>query len=91
MSGVLPEVPQSRYSKSYVVYGEVSLLGFNGSHRGPPKVFHLFPRGRVIGLHRVSRMKSATRSPIIIVVTLVLALMQSGMMDASATRRPSSP
>ena len=36
-------------------------------------------------------MKSATRSPIIIVVTLVLARMQSGMMEASATLRPSRP
>ena len=36
-------------------------------------------------------MKSATRSPIAIVVTLVLARMQSGMIDASATLRASSP
>ena len=33
------------------------------------------------------RMKSATRSPIIMVVTLVLARMQSGMIEASTTRR----
>ena len=36
-------------------------------------------------------MKSETRSPIIMVVTLVLARMQSGMMEASTTRIPSSP
>lgn len=36
-------------------------------------------------------MNSAIRSPIIIVVTFVLARMQSGIMDASATRRPSRP
>src|SRR6266704_3489200 len=35
--------------------------------------------------------KSATRSPIIIVVALVLARMQSGMIEASAIRRLSSP
>ncbi len=38
-----------------------------------------------------SLMKSAQRSPIIMVVALVLARMQSGITDASATRRPSTP
>src|SRR5262245_10051223 len=38
-----------------------------------------------------SLIKSATRSPIIMVVAFVLARMQSGMMEASATQRPSSP
>ena len=42
-------------------------------------------------LYHISLISSATRSPIIIVVTLVLARMQSGMMEASATRKPSSP
>ncbi len=37
------------------------------------------------------QMKSAMRSPMTMVVTLVLALMQSGMIEASATRSPSSP
>ena len=36
-------------------------------------------------------MNSETRSPIIMVVTLVLARMQSGMMDASTTRMFSRP
>ena len=36
-------------------------------------------------------IQSATRSPIIMVVTLVLARMQSGMIEASTTRRPSIP
>jgi hypothetical protein len=36
-------------------------------------------------------MKSATRSPIIIAVTLVLARGQSGMIEASTTRRPPRP
>lgn len=35
--------------------------------------------------------KSATRSPIIMVVAFVLARIQSGMMEASAIRRFSSP
>ena len=34
-----------------------------------------------------STMRSDTRSPIIIAVTLVLARMQSGIMDASTTPR----
>ena len=37
------------------------------------------------------RMKSAMRSPMTMAVTLVLARMQSGIIDASATRSPSSP
>jgi hypothetical protein len=37
------------------------------------------------------RIKSATCSPIMMVVAFVLARMQSGMIEASATRRPSSP
>src|SRR5215470_11479194 len=37
------------------------------------------------------RMKSATRSAIIMVVALVLARITSGITDASATRSPSSP
>ena len=45
----------------------------------------------VSGVYLPSLMKSLTRSPIIIVVTLVLARMQSGMMDASTTRSPSRP
>src|SRR3954449_13065419 len=36
-------------------------------------------------------MKSAIRSPIIMVVTLVFARMQSGMIEASTTRRPWRP
>ena len=36
-------------------------------------------------------MKSEIRSPMTIVVTLVLARMQSGMIEASATRSPSMP
>ena len=36
-------------------------------------------------------IKSATCSPIIMVVAFVLARMQSGMMEASAMRSPSSP
>ena len=36
-------------------------------------------------------MNSATRSAIIMVVTLVLARTTSGMIDASATRRPATP
>ena len=36
-------------------------------------------------------MKSDTRSPIAMVVTLVLARTQLGMMDASTTRSPSRP
>ena len=36
-------------------------------------------------------IQSATRSPIIMVVTLVLARMQSGMIEASTTRIPSNP
>src|SRR5262249_40607455 len=38
-----------------------------------------------------SRIKSATRSPIIMVVALVLARITSGITDASATRSPASP
>src|SRR5215831_5299342 len=41
--------------------------------------------------HALWRMKSATCSAIIMVVALVLARMQSGITDASATRSPSSP
>jgi len=37
------------------------------------------------------RTISATFSPIAIVVKFVFALMQSGMIDASATRRPPIP
>ena len=37
------------------------------------------------------RIKSATRTPIIMAVTLVLARTQSGMMEASTTRKPSIP
>ena len=37
------------------------------------------------------RMKSAMRSPIIIVVQLVLARTQLGITEASATRRPLRP
>src|SRR5215510_9129280 len=37
--------------------------------------------------HLPWRMKSAMRSPIIMVVTLVLARIQSGIMEASTTRR----
>jgi hypothetical protein len=37
-----------------------------------------------------ARMNSATRSPIIMVGILVLALTIDGMTDASATRRPST-
>ena len=44
-----------------------------------------------IFLPQPALISSATRSPIIIVVTFVLARMQSGMMEASATRKPSSP
>ena len=36
-------------------------------------------------------MKSATRSPIIRTVTLMLARTHSGMIEASTTRRPSAP
>src|SRR6266704_839700 len=42
-------------------------------------------------LYLPALIKSATRSPIIIVVALVLARIQSGMMEASAIHRPSSP
>jgi hypothetical protein len=38
-----------------------------------------------------SLIKSAIRSPIIMVVAFVLARMQSGMMEASALQRPLSP
>src|SRR5919199_5695881 len=41
--------------------------------------------------HRPPRISSAMRSPIIIAVALVLARTQSGMMEASATRKPSMP
>jgi hypothetical protein len=37
------------------------------------------------------RIKSAIRSPMTMVVTLVLARIQSGMIEASATRKPSMP
>ena len=36
-------------------------------------------------------MNPAMRSPIIMVVTFVFALTQSGMMEASATLKPSNP
>ena len=59
--------------------------------RGPDR---LLPR-RMCGLRDAryfpTLRKSATRSPIIIVVALVLARMQSGMIEASAIRRFSSP
>lgn len=41
--------------------------------------------------YRPALIQSATRSAIIIVVTLVLARTTSGMIDASATRRPDTP
>ena len=50
-----------------------------------------FGAGNHKGCPYSDKIKSDIRSPIIIVVTLVLARMQSGMMEASATRRPSSP
>ena len=43
------------------------------------------------GNQRPCWMKSAMRSPMTIVVTLVLARMQSGIIEASATRSPSMP
>ena len=36
-------------------------------------------------------MKSLTCSPMAMVVTLVFARMQSGIIEASATRRPVTP
>jgi hypothetical protein len=44
-----------------------------------------------VDIYRPSRMKSATRSPIIMVVPLVLARMLSTMIEASATRSPCTP
>ena len=41
--------------------------------------------------YRPSTIASAIFSPIIIVVTLILARTQSGMIEASTTRMPSSP
>ena len=49
------------------------------------------PAGPQATVYRPSLIKSATRSPIIMVVAFVLARIQSGMIEASATQRPSSP
>ena len=51
---------------------------------GPPPMLALLVQNPCL-------MKSATRSPIIRTVTLMLARTHSGMIEASTTRRPSAP
>src|SRR5712692_5171275 len=58
------------------------------SARSPAPAAFAIP---ILRAYALWRMKSATRSAIIMVVALVLARITSGITEASATRRPSSP
>ena len=71
-------------------------LKMNDFHAPIPHLFALFASPRLcVKFYPLSqsprKTNSATRSPIIIDVAFVFARMQSGMIEASATRKPSTP
>ena len=68
---------------STAVGRDVGAADSRAAQRSGGGVYSVYERG--------CSSRSAIRSPIIMQVALVFARMQSGMIEASATRMPSSP